>query len=82
MVAGLTPRCDAYVECVTRRGLPQRLVDREGKPTTVMHSYNLLNPEVRTETHNNYYPSPEMHEDAANALEPICRRLLGAAQPK
>jgi hypothetical protein len=66
MVAQVRPNVDDYVECVTSRGLPQPLFDREsGAPTTV------AGPEVlgdRVLTHNTYYPSPEMHEDAAAAL--------------
>jgi hypothetical protein len=25
---------------------------------------------------NSYYPSPEMHDEAARLLLPVCRRLL------
>jgi hypothetical protein len=27
-----------------------------------------------------YYPSPEMHEDAADALEEVCRKLAAPAE--
>jgi hypothetical protein len=27
-------------------------------------------------TENRYYPSPEMHEDAAAMLIPVCREIL------
>ncbi|MCB9877539.1 MAG: hypothetical protein H6835_08065 [Planctomycetes bacterium] len=30
-------------------------------------------------THNAYYPSPEMHEDAARALLGVCRPLAAPA---
>lgn len=78
MVERLRARCDAYVECVSREGLPQRLYDREGNPTTITYCYNLLTREPVTETHNRYYPSPEMHREAARLLEPVCRSLLAA----
>jgi hypothetical protein len=71
MVADLRRECDHYVECVTRRGLPQLLVDRfTGLPTTVTDAWT-ANPWTK----NWYYPSPEMHEAAARALEPACRAL-------
>jgi hypothetical protein len=71
MVADLRRECDHYVECVTRRGLPQLLVDRfTGLPTTVTDAWT-PNPWTK----NWYYPSPEMHEAAARALEPACRAL-------
>ena len=74
MVERLRARGAAYVECVSRRGLPQQIRDRDGNPTW----FNVSptgHPEVR-ETLNTYYPSPEMHDDAATALLPVCRKLL------
>ncbi len=70
-------RCSgSYVECVTKRGMPQVLVDRfTGAPTTVSDPWT-SEPWVK----NWYYPSPEMHEDAANALEPVCRALCGTGR--
>jgi hypothetical protein len=66
----------AYVECVSRRGLPQRLVDRRtGEPTSVDLADD--RPDfVGKWTANRYYPSPEMHEDAARLLKPVCSGLL------
>ena len=76
MVADLRRDCDHYVECVTKRGLPQLLVDRfTGLPTTVTDSWT-----AKPWTKNWYYPSPEMHQDAARALEPVCKPL-GNPQP-
>jgi hypothetical protein len=76
MVADLRRDCDHYVECVTRRGLPQLLIDRfTGLPTTVTDDWT-VNPWTR----NWYYPSPEMHQTAARALEQACRPL-GDPQP-
>ena len=51
---------DYYSECVSDRGLPQIIKNEIGEI-------------VRT---NNYYPSPEMHLDAAEAILPICRDSL------
>ena len=69
MVGRLLPKVDAYVECVSSRGSPQPLVSRfTGEPTTVKLSddrTDLGNIVWRT---NMYYPSPQMHEDAAEAL--------------
>jgi hypothetical protein len=74
MVSGLRPLADAYIEAVTSRGLPQPLISRfTAQPTSVE-----TRPDLGTQptTHNTYYPSPEMHRDAADALEPVCRMLL------
>ncbi len=78
MVSELEKHSDAYVECVSRRGLPQPLFDKQGRPATLTYGYTILKPEVITETHNRYYPSPQMHEDAARLLTPVCRELLSA----
>jgi hypothetical protein len=77
VVERLREHCDAYVECVSRRGLPQPLFDSDGNPTVITYSYNLLTQQPVTVTYNQYYPSPEMHRHAADLLEPVCRRLLG-----
>jgi hypothetical protein len=73
MIEALRPDCDSVVSCVSRRGLPQILRDyRTGEPVTVRDEWTATPWEV-----NAYYPSPEMHEDAADALEGPCRRLAG-----
>jgi hypothetical protein len=74
MIATLRPACDYYVASVGRRGLPQMLFDRfTGERVTIE------DPWTATPWRENwYYPSPEMHEDAASALEPTCRRILAA----
>ena len=74
MIKEMAKYCDAYVECVSGRGLPQRLYDKEGKPTEVKNP--AWDSQLPPKTHNSYYPSPEMHEDAAKALEPVCREIL------
>lgn len=66
------PHADEYVECVSSRGLPQRLwvsdeaVEGTRRDPTDGYLYN------------RYYPSPDMHRDAADALMPACARLLAA----
>lgn len=71
MVRQVRARCDAFVSCVSRRGLPQKLVDRcTGEAVTVQDEWTAKAWEL-----NWYYPSPEMHEDAADALEGPCRRV-------
>ena len=64
MLAPIIPRAAAYVECISARGMPQKLFSRfTGEPVTTPPFENA------------YYPSPEMQEDAANALEEVCRKL-------
>lgn len=78
MIRSLRADCDLFVSCVTRRGLPQRLRDREtGEPVVVHDEWTSAPWEL-----NWYYPSPEMHEDAADALSEPCRRLAGLAAPQ
>lgn len=75
MMDELQERADAYVECVSRRGWPQPLFDRSGNPAS-FEDVSLLTSETVVKFENRYYPSPEMHEDAAALLTPACRRLL------
>jgi hypothetical protein len=76
MVTDLRRECDVYVECVTSQGLPQTLYDRfSGRPTQVVDPWT-----AEPWAKNWYYPSPEMHQAAARALEPVCH-ALGDAQP-
>lgn len=86
MLAALRPHVGDVVECVSSRGLPQPLVDRfTGEPTTVDLGRDLKPVEGADASaplysgvwpSNMYYPSPEMHEDAAAALELIGRGLV------
>ena len=77
MIDQLRKYSDEYVECISRRGLPHPLVNRfTGKPTTVEDPWGGIWRE------NWYYPSPEMHIDAANALEKACRRYLNPVEPR
>jgi hypothetical protein len=79
MVDEIRTAADNYVECVTRRGMPQPLHDRDGAPTTVNFQDEMGRDGI-VATHKNYYPSPEMHVDAAEALAVPCRELLHARQ--
>jgi len=72
MVAEIAQMCGAYVECTSARGTPQPLFSRfTGAPVSVDPTADRRDLGVgRPWTHNRYYPSPEMHEDAAEALLP------------
>lgn len=76
MVERLRARADEYVECVTSRGLPHAIVDRAGLAAVAAHKVGIAHAEPEPSAMNVYYPSPEMHEDAASALEGACRRWL------
>jgi hypothetical protein len=78
MVSKVREMCGRYVECVTGRGSPQPLFSRfSGAPVTVDPARD--RPDFGggpAWTHNCYYPSPEMHEDAAKALLGDCKRAM------
>jgi hypothetical protein len=72
MMDHLRTRTSAYVQCVTSRGMPHDLKHRvTGEPVMVALGNN-----KQLRAQNRYYPSPEMHEDAAAALLPNLSRLL------
>lgn len=65
-------------EVVTDRGTPQPLVNKDtGEPCEIDLGKDSALYAGQTWRENSYYPTPEMHEDAADALEPIARDLLG-----
>jgi hypothetical protein len=77
MIEQIKDLSDEYVECVSDRGTPQRLISRfTGKPTKINSGVPLQEFGGKMWTHNSYYPSPEMHEDAAESLKPACLKLL------
>jgi hypothetical protein len=77
MIEQIRSMSDEYVECISSRGLPQRLVSRfTGEPVTIPDRTDLSRTRERI---NRYYPSPEMHADAADALVEACRKYAGAA---
>ena len=86
MVKQVASESEYYVECVTRRGTPQPLISRfTGEPTTVDLRQDRKQGAVDSGKEeplysgmwkrNVYYPSPEMQEDAAAALETVCKEL-------
>src|SRR5207245_1765849 len=78
MLAQVRSLCDHYVERITCRGSPQPLVSRfTGEPVTVDLAMDRTDFAGSSWTHNRYYPSPEMHVDAAEALHSLCASLLG-----
>jgi Domain of unknown function (DUF6473) len=78
MLDRIRPQAATYVECVSGRGSPQALVSRfTGQPVTVNPALDRPDLAVRPWPENHYYPSPEMHEDAARALFETCVRLAG-----
>jgi hypothetical protein len=76
MINQIRQYSDEYVECISKRGMPQVLISRfTGKPITIdpgLARKDLGN--GKRQKYNNYYPSPEMHIDAANALEKVCKK--------
>ena len=75
MIKKVKEHCDYYVQCVSKRGVPQPLISRfTGKPVTIDLSKD--REDFKGIWHNNpYYPSPQMHEDAVLTLEEVCRSL-------
>ena len=71
MVEELKEYCDDYVECVSKRGHPQLLVSRfTGEAVEIVNFRGIK------KTHNQYYPSPEMHVDVAQKLNPVCQKYI------
>ncbi len=69
MLAPLRSGAAAYVEAVTAAGSPQPLFSRfTGEPTTVNPANDRPDLAVKPWSENLYYPSPEMHRDAASCL--------------
>jgi hypothetical protein len=78
-VRAVAAACDAYAECLSARGMGQELLSRfTGKPIGEVEHSALGDEFVRLPhmSHNLYYPSAEMHEDACAALVPVVRRVL------
>lgn len=77
MFALVQPVFGAHAQCVSSRGSPQLLRDRFTlEPCTVDPALDRADLGGELWSHNRYYPSPEMHVDAASVLEPVLRRLL------
>ncbi len=71
MVDTLARESDRFVEVVSNRGMPQVVLGGDGSPAEVRVAGRLVN-------ENRYYPSPEMHEDAAELLVPALEEMLNA----
>ena len=79
MVRAIRPLANLTVEATTRRGSPQPLYSRfTGEPVDIDSSKD--RPDLaKVRNYNPYYPSPQMHEDAAAALlEPVRRLVAGS----
>jgi len=77
MVNELAELVDHYAECVTSRGMPQQFVSRfTQEPITLDLGKDRADFKGQVWTENNYYPSPEMHEDAAASLLPFAQQVL------
>ncbi|MBN1270984.1 MAG: hypothetical protein JXB26_01830 [Candidatus Aminicenantes bacterium] len=77
MVEKIKKHADVYVPCVTQRGRPQQLFSRtSGKKIKVYPGDLRKDLRGKSWSTNFYYPSPEMHEDAAKALLDVCRDYL------
>ena len=75
MVDLIKPFANHYVECVSSRGLPQKLISRDtGKVATVTRRFGNTD-----RASNTYYPSPQMQKEAAKALMPVCKSLMTGA---
>ncbi len=77
MLDAIKNEADDYVHCVTDRGIPQRLISRfTGKRTKIDPGLPRKDLKGRLWTHNFYYPSPEMHREAAELLIPACKKYV------
>jgi hypothetical protein len=75
MLEAIKPHAGCYVECISTRGMPQRLISRfTGEPGVV--DYTRAGEDFNVDAYNSYYPSPEMHVDAANALHEASLRYV------
>ena len=76
MIRAIRGDADDYVTCISDRGLPQPLYSRFTGETTSIDVSKDRKEFSGIWTANPYYPSPEMHEDAAAALLEPCRSHL------
>jgi hypothetical protein len=71
MINQIRKHSDEYIECTSKKGMPHILINRfTGKPITIEDPWGGVWDK------NWYYPSPEMHISAANALEKVCKRYI------
>jgi LPS sulfotransferase NodH len=74
MFEDLCPYADESVAIVSQTGVPQQL----WQTADVIDGTTLEDGWL----YNYYYPTPQMHAEAANLLEPVCRRLTGRERPR
>ena len=82
MIERIKPSADGYLECVTRRGIPYTVKSRWNNKIVQIDprrdrpdlGVNLLGIPW-THRYQTYYPSPQMHEDAAATLLPALKRM-------
>jgi LPS sulfotransferase NodH len=68
VLEALRPHADAFVDCTSRAGIPQKLWPATKRiDGTILREGWLF---------NDYYPSPEIHREAADRLVPACQRLI------
>jgi hypothetical protein len=80
-VSAVAALCDGYAECKSTRGMGQPLLNRfTGKPVDNL-DFSSWGPKFAhlKQTHNDYYPSAEMHEDAVESLLPTIRNIFGGS---
>lgn len=75
MLETLRPLVDASVECSSNRGMPQPMYSRF-KPVRAR-----IDLPGKTTDSNWYYPSPQMHADAVEALEEPVKAIVKATNP-
>lgn len=76
MVDSIREHADRYVQVVSSVGLPQKLYDKLGQPTSADFSHQIREGKQMLRETNNYYPSPEMHKLAARELYQACMDIL------
>ncbi|MDJ0661844.1 MAG: DUF6473 family protein [Crocosphaera sp.] len=80
MVKSIKKNANEYVECISTRGKPNLHISQfTHQPTwikTFKNRQDLIKSYGEQHLFNTYYPSPEMHVDAALSLENICQKYL------
>lgn len=77
MLAAVEPLADVAVRVCSSAGMPQPLVGRvDGRPTTIDPGFGRPDLGEAPWTHNRYYPSPAMHDEAADAVAQAVRQVL------
>ena len=75
MLNQMIAHTDYFVKCTSSTGLPQELKSRfTGEKTNYMNTQI----DMKKKQYNYYYPSPEMHQSAFEALYPACKNILSS----